>query len=64
MFEENDFDTLMERMLENVSDELDKREGSVIYDAIAPAALELANMYVALDVLWMKCLLTRHLIIT
>lgn len=39
MFEENDFDTLMERMLENVSDELDKREGSVIYDAIAPAAL-------------------------
>ena len=38
MFEENDFDTLMERMLENVSDELDKREGSVIYDAIAPAA--------------------------
>ena len=50
MFEENDFDTLMERMLENVSDELDKREGSVIYDAIAPAALELANMYVALDV--------------
>ena len=25
MFEENDFDTLMERMLENVSDELDKR---------------------------------------
>ena len=32
MFEENDFDTLMERMLENVSDELDKREGSVIYD--------------------------------
>ena len=50
MFEENDFDMLMERMLENVSDELDKREGSVIYDAIAPAALELANMYVALDV--------------
>ena len=46
MFEENDFDMLMERMLENVSDELDKREGSVIYDAIAPAALELANMYV------------------
>ena len=54
MFEENDFDTLMERMLENVSDELDKREGSVIYDAIAPAALELANMYVALDVVMDK----------
>lgn len=49
MFEEYDFDTLVERMLANVDDKFDKREGSVIYDAIAPAALELANMYVALD---------------
>lgn len=49
MFEEYDFDTLVERMLANVDDKFDKREGSVIYDAVAPAALELANMYVALD---------------
>lgn len=49
MFEEYDFDTLMDRMLSNVSDELDKREGSIIYDAIAPAALELANFYISLD---------------
>lgn len=49
MFEEYDFDTIMERMLSNVSDNLDKREGSVIYDAIAPAALELADFYISLD---------------
>ena len=43
------FEALTEKMLENVSDKFDKREGSVIYDAIAPAALELANFYIALD---------------
>lgn len=49
MFETNDFDTLLERMLSEVDDSVDKREGSVIYDATAPAAVELANFYVALD---------------
>ena len=49
MFEERGFEALMERMLENVSNDFDKREGSVIYDAIAPAALELAEFYEALD---------------
>ncbi len=49
MFEELDYDTLIDRMLSNVSDDLDKREGSVIYDALAPAAMELANFYIALD---------------
>lgn len=49
MFEQYDFDTILDRMMSNVSDSLDKREGSVIYDALAPAALELANFYSALD---------------
>lgn len=49
MFEENDFESLMERMLAKVSDDFDKREGSVIYDALAPAALELAEFYITLD---------------
>lgn len=49
MFEEYDFDTLMDKMLSNVDDKLDKREGSIIYDAIAPAALELSNFYLNLD---------------
>lgn len=49
MYENYTFEALAEKMLENVSDKFDKREGSVIYDAIAPAALELANFYIALD---------------
>lgn len=49
MFEVYDFDTLMENMLSNISSRFDKREGSVIYDALAPAALELSNFYIALD---------------
>lgn len=49
MFEQYDFDTILDRMMSNVSDSLDKREGSVIYDALAPVALELANFYSALD---------------
>ena len=49
MFEQQDFNTILDRMMSNVSDTLDKREGSVIYDALAPAALELTNFYSALD---------------
>ena len=43
MFENKDFESIMEEMLSQVSDKLDKREGSVIYDAIAPMAMELAQ---------------------
>lgn len=49
MFEQYDFDTILDRLMSNVSDSLDKREGSVIYDALAPAALELTNFYSTLD---------------
>lgn len=48
MFETYSFDTIMDRMLSNVNSRFDKREGSVIYDALAPAALELSNFYIAL----------------
>lgn len=36
---------ILERMLEQVPDTLDKREGSIMYNALAPAAKELARMY-------------------
>ncbi len=49
MFEEYNFDALEDEMLSQVSDDFDKREGSVIYDATAPAALMMANFYIALD---------------
>lgn len=48
--ENNDFEDILERLLANVSDDLDKRQGSIIYDALAPAAAELAQCYIALDV--------------
>ena len=36
-------------MLDKVPNILDKREGSVIYNALAPAAVELAQKYIELD---------------
>ena len=49
MFEIMTYDTIMERMLDKVPDDLDKREGSVIWDALSPAALELELAYIALE---------------
>ena len=49
MYENVTFETIMERMLAGVPSTMDKREGSVIWDALAPAAIELQNMYIALD---------------
>ena len=42
------FKYLMELALDNVPDSLDKREGSIIYDALAPACYELAEYYMEL----------------
>lgn len=41
----SNFNVVMERMLGNVPNDVDKREGSVIWDAIAPCARELVEMY-------------------
>ncbi|MGE4214838.1 MAG: baseplate J/gp47 family protein [Anaerotignaceae bacterium] len=49
MFESKTYDSILNSMLNRVSDELDKREGSIIYDALAPAAAELAQMFIDLD---------------
>ncbi|MCH5186840.1 MAG: baseplate J/gp47 family protein [Oscillospiraceae bacterium] len=49
MFEDQTFKNIMERMLEGVPGDVDKREGSIIYDALAPAAAELRTVYLALD---------------
>ena len=48
MYEDMTFEAIMERCLSRVSASVDKREGSIIYDAIAPAAAELAIMYIEL----------------
>lgn len=50
MFEAMTYEKILEQMLERVDDGFDKREGSVIYDALAPCAAELAQLYIAMDV--------------
>lgn len=50
MFEECTFEDLRDEMLNEVTDEVDKRPGSIIYDAVSPTAMKLANMYSDLDV--------------
>lgn len=49
MYENQTFEAVLERMLERVPAGLDRREGSVIYDALSPAAAELAQMYAELE---------------
>lgn len=51
MYESITYESILKRMLDKIPDTFDKREGSVIYDAIAPAALELQLMYIELDVI-------------
>lgn len=52
MFEGVTYEALLEEMLSNalkLYPELDTREGSVLYTALAPAAVEIVNLYIALD---------------
>ncbi|MGG7176194.1 baseplate J/gp47 family protein [Clostridium paraputrificum] len=42
------FESLINEALEKVPDNVDKREGSIIYDALAPACYQLADMYMRL----------------
>ncbi len=45
------YDEILARMLEKVSDNFDKREGSVIFDALSPTAVELQTLYTELNTL-------------
>ena len=51
-FEHMTYEVILHRMMGRVMDEypnLDRREGSILFNALAPAALELAIMYVELE---------------
>lgn len=50
MYENITFESILKRMLDRIPNTFDKREGSVIYDALAPAAIELQNLYIQNDV--------------
>ena len=49
MTDEHSYEALMARCLGRVSTEVDKREGSILYDALAPACAELAVLYTELE---------------
>lgn len=45
------YDEILGSMLAKVPNDVDRREGSIIYDALAPAAAELAQLYIQLEYL-------------
>lgn len=51
MYENITYESILKRMLDRVPSNMDKREGSIIYDALAPAAVELQQMYIELEVI-------------
>ncbi|BDR86142.1 baseplate J/gp47 family protein [Clostridium tetani] len=54
MFEEHTEENILKRMLDRIHNDLDKREGSIIYNALTPAAQEMARMYSDMDY-FLKC---------
>ncbi|EHQ88298.1 baseplate J/gp47 family protein [Desulfosporosinus youngiae] len=50
MYEDQTYESILARMLDRIPADLDKREGSIIYDALSPAAAELAQAYAELEV--------------
>lgn len=51
-FRDKTFESIMKDMLDRVANTLDKRQGSIIYDALAPAAAELAQAYIDLEFIY------------
>lgn len=49
------YEEILGRMLDRVADDADKREGSIIYDALAPCAAELARLYMRLEEFLDEC---------
>lgn len=42
------YEEILQRCLDRIPNSLDKRQGSIIYDALAPCCVELAQMYIEL----------------
>lgn len=51
MFEQETYEAILGRMLNRVSDKLDKRPSSIIYDTLSPTALEFQILYIELEYL-------------
>jgi len=55
VFESKTFEVILEDILSRIPDSFDKREGSIIYDAVAPAAVEIQNLYLSFDLMMNEC---------
>lgn len=49
MFEDQTTDAIRQRMLDDSPQDIDRRQGSVTWDLISPAAIQLARLYIDLD---------------
>lgn len=49
MYEHITYEEIVRRILARAPDTMDKREGSILYDAVAPMAVEIQNLYLELD---------------
>ena len=49
MYENETYEEILDRTLERVATDVDKREGSLIMNAVAPVSAEHANIYIILD---------------
>lgn len=49
MFDDITYSSILQEMLDNVSTDIDKREGSVIWDTLSPVAIELLTLYAEID---------------
>lgn len=52
MYEDQTYEAIMERELARVATDVDKREGSVIFNAVAPTTEEIAYIYELLDAIY------------
>ena len=50
MYEDMTFENILQRMLDRVPSKYDKRQGGIIWNALAPAAAELAQAYIQLRI--------------
>lgn len=49
MYEDQTYEAILDRTLARVSTDVDKREGSLVMNAVAPTSAEHANIYILLD---------------
>ena len=52
MFESKTYEAIMEEVLTNAPEDIDKRQGSIFYDAVSAVAMKIAEYYTDLDLIF------------